>query len=711
MSIRVLPSNLVNQIAAGEVIERPASAVKELVENALDAGATRIEVTLKAGGKTLIAVEDNGKGMDAEDLALAVERHATSKLPSDDLFNVQFLGFRGEALPSIASVAKMKITTRQESAENGWELEIKGGAKGEVRPCSRARGTRIEVRDLFFATPARLKFLKADSAEAGACADIISRIALANPEVAFYLYVDEKKKIALPAANGDFFDARLRRAAEVMGREFSENALEVKGERDGMKLSGLVSLPTYNKANTLSQYLFVNNRPVRDKLLLGALKGAYAGVLENSRYPACALFLEVEPMYVDVNVHPAKAEVRFFDQQGVRSLLVGAVRSALLAGDKRSAVSVVCPTEAQMEASLRAGYVPLCTRPALGGYPRSFGQTAQTGQVDLAALTDDFVPGQEGLDGAAVLGGGLNGACGGMESFAADVAVGGVLREPEYTDAGSGRDYGTDAGFATGRGGVNGGYYGAGMGIGIDAGTAYGADRRFTAFQGRPGSAGGGRGSGVLPELERKFSVRVEEPAAGAEDEAGPLGVAKAQFHDTYILAQAEDALILVDQHAAHERIVLERLKAAMAAGERLPSQLLLLPEVVDLSLTQKAALAGEFESLAKLGLVLEDFGAGVMVREVPALLKDAAIKKMVADLADEMTEWGATTVVEDKINHIAATMACHGSVRAGRRLNIAEMNHLLREMERTPHSAQCNHGRPTYVRLEVADLERLFHR
>lgn len=676
MSIRVLPSNLVNQIAAGEVIERPASAVKELVENALDAGATRIEVTLKAGGKTLIAVEDNGKGMDAEDLALAVERHATSKLPSDDLFNVQFLGFRGEALPSIASVAKMKITTRQESAENGWELEIKGGAKGEVRPCSRARGTRIEVRDLFFATPARLKFLKADSAEAGACADIISRIALANPEVAFYLYVDEKKKIALPAANGDFFDARLRRAAEVMGREFSENALEVKGERDGMKLSGLVSLPTYNKANTLSQYLFVNNRPVRDKLLLGALKGAYAGVLENSRYPACALFLEVEPMYVDVNVHPAKAEVRFFDQQGVRSLLVGAVRSALLAGDKRSA-----------------------------------------DKVDLAALTDDFVPGQERLDGAAVPGGGLNGACGGTESFAADVAAGGVLREPEYTDAGSGRNYGrdagfgTDAGFATGRGGVNGGYYGAGMGTGIDAGTAYGADRRFTAFQGRPGSAGGGRGSGVLPELERKFSVRVEEPAAGAEDEAGPLGVAKAQFHDTYILAQAEDALILVDQHAAHERIVLERLKAAMAAGERLPSQLLLLPEVVDLSLTQKAALAGEFESLAKLGLVLEDFGAGVMVREVPALLKDAAIKKMVADLADEMAEWGATTVVEDKINHIAATMACHGSVRAGRRLNIAEMNHLLREMERTPHSAQCNHGRPTYVRLEVVDLERLFHR
>ena len=677
MSIRVLPSNLVNQIAAGEVIERPASAVKELVENALDAGATRIEVTLKAGGKTLIAVEDNGKGMDAEDLALAVERHATSKLPSDDLFNVQFLGFRGEALPSIASVAKMKITTRQEGAENGWELEIKGGAKGEVRPCSRARGTRIEVRDLFFATPARLKFLKADSAEAGACADIISRIALANPEVAFYLYVDEKKKIALPAANGDFFDARLRRAAEVMGREFSENALEVRGERDGMKLSGLVSLPTYNKANTLSQYLFVNNRPVRDKLLLGALKGAYAGVLENSRYPACALFLEVEPMYVDVNVHPAKAEVRFFDQQGVRSLLVGAVRSALLAGDKKSADKVDLAT--------------LACENAGAGHPRAFGQAGQVdlaasawgnagaGQADFAALTDDFVPGQEGMTAVPGYGSGV-----------AD----GMLREPEY--AGAGR-YGDE--------------YGAGAGAGINAGAAYGAERRFAAFQGRPGGAFGGRGSGILPELERKFSVRVEEPAAGAEDEAGPLGVAKAQFHDTYILAQAEDALILVDQHAAHERIVLERLKAAMAAGERLPSQLLLLPEVVDLSLTQKAALAGEFENLAKLGLVLEDFGAGVMVREVPALLKDAAIKRMVADLADEMAEWGATTVVEDKINHIAATMACHGSVRAGRRLNIAEMNHLLREMERTPHSAQCNHGRPTYVRLEVADLERLFHR
>lgn len=653
MSIRVLPSNLVNQIAAGEVIERPASVIKELVENALDAGATRIEVTLKAGGKTLIVVEDNGKGMNNEDLAMAVERHATSKLPSDDLFNIQFLGFRGEALPSIASVSKMKISTRQADDDSGWELEIKGGVKGDIMPCAKPKGTRIEVRDLFYATPARLKFLKADSAEAGACADIISRIALANPDVSFYLYVDEKKKIALSASTGDLFDARLRRAAEVMGREFSENALEVQGQRDGMSLSGLVSLPTYNKANTLSQYLFVNNRPVRDKLLLGALKGAYAGVLENSRYPACVLFLEVDPMYVDVNVHPTKAEVRFFDQQGVRSLLVGAIRHALLEGDKRSA-----------------------------------------DKLDLNSLVNDFIP-ENGCDDVVT-----------TSSMAPSVSLAEadmnspISRRPFSGDSSSLlRDFPhTSSAYSS---------YPSSR-----ATSSYSPQRAYPSFQSRPVSGYSSRSTAVLPDLERKFSVKTEEDyTPNSDEDIGPLGVAKAQFHDTYILAQAEDALILVDQHAAHERIVLEKLKAAMTAGERLPSQLLLLPEVVDLSLTQKSALSGEYDSLAKLGLVVEDFGSSVIVREVPALLKDASIKKMIVDLADEMAEWGATTVVEDKINHIAATMACHGSVRAGRRLNLAEMNHLLREMERTPHSAQCNHGRPTYVRLEVSDLERLFHR
>ncbi len=611
MSIRVLPSNLVNQIAAGEVIERPASVVKELVENSLDAGAKRIEITLKGGGKNLIIIEDDGKGMDKEDLALATERHATSKLPSDDLFNVQFLGFRGEAIPSIASVSKMKISTRTKDSTDGWEIEIKGGEKSEIRPCSKAKGTRIEVRDLFYATPARLKFLKTDTAEAGACADIISRIALANPDVSFYLYADDKKKISLNTNTGDLFDTRLQRASEVMGNEFSENSLKVEGQKDGIKLTGLVSLPTYNKANTLSQYLFVNNRPVRDKLLLGALKGAYAGVLENSRYPACVLFLEVEPMYVDVNVHPTKAEVRFFDQQGVRSLLVGAVRKALLEGDKKS-----------------------------------------SGKLDLSTLLDDYVPSNIPTPAPQ------------------------FLREEPYQAEETKPNFNS-----------------------------------YTQYQAKPSTYSSTR-TQVLPELEHKFSVKTEAPYIPQdEDDVGPLGVAKAQFHDTYILAQAEDALILIDQHAAHERIVLERFKSSFAKGEKLPSQMLLLPEIVDLSLTQKASILGEFENLEKFGLVLEEFGNSIMVKEVPALIKDANIKKMITDLADEIAEWGATTVVEDKINHIAATFACHGSVRAGRRLNLTEMNHLLREMEKTPHSAQCNHGRPTYVRLELSDLEKLFHR
>ena len=615
MSIRILPSNLVNQIAAGEVIERPASVVKELVENAIDAGATRIEVTLKAGGKTLIVVEDNGKGMNKDDLSMAVERHATSKLSGNDLFDIKFLGFRGEALPSIASVSKMKILTREPKAECGYELEIQGGQKGEIKVSSCPFGTRIEVRDLFYATPARLKFLKADSAEAGACADMISRIALANPEVAFYLTVDDKKKMALNATNGDLFNARLRRAAEVMGDEFSRAALEVNGERDDMKLSGLISLPTYSKANTLSEYLFVNNRPVKDKLLLGALKGAYAGVLENSRYPCCVLYLEVNPMHVDVNVHPTKAEVRFFDQQGVRSLLVGAVRKALLEGDKKSANT---------------------------GVEELLGQMA-------TRIEDDFVPFNE------------------ASKSKEEVGVSFLREESDH--------------------------------------------KPLNFYQGRVTSSKVTSGLGVLPEMMGKYSVKTEEVRDEDYAEAGPLGVAKAQFHDTYILAQAEDALILVDQHAAHERIVLEKLKKALLEGEKLPSQMLLLPEVVDLSLTQKTALTGEIESLAKLGLVFNEFGNGVMVTEVPALIKEAAVKKMITDLADELVEWGNSTVAEDKINHIAATMACHGSVRAGRRLNIAEMNYLLREMEKTPHAAQCNHGRPTYVRLELSDLEKLFHR
>ena len=637
MSIRVLPSNLVNQIAAGEVIERPASVIKELVENALDAGASRIEITLKSGGKALISVEDNGKGMSKEDLELAIERHATSKLPTDNLFDIQFLGFRGEALPSIASVSKMKISTRRECDEDGgWEIEIKGGNKEAIRPCARKKGTRIEVRDLFYATPARLKFLKSDSAEVGACVDIIYRIALANPNVSFYLFVDDKKKIALDCANGELFDARLYRASEVMGKEFSENSIRIEGERDGMKIAGLVSLPTYNKANSLSQYLFVNNRPVRDKLLLGALKGAYAGVLENSRYPLCVLFLEVDPMYVDVNVHPTKAEVRFFDQQGVRSLMVGSVRKALLEGDNKSSSKAVDDF-----------IFNLGTKTVVENEDRVSGFFMDSSSVDIREENGN----------------------------APYISHRASFRETNFREP-------------------------------------------MRCFQSRGISQRGGGSSryesSMIPELERKISVRVEEDNfsdSQSLEDVGPLGVAKAQFHDTYILAQTEDALILIDQHAAHERIVLEKVKSSFMKNENMPSQLLLLPEIIDLSLTQKSALLGEFDNLKKLGLVLEEFGNGVKVNQVPAIIKDANIKKLVVDLADEMTEWSGSGVVEDKINHIASTFACHGSVRAGRRLNIAEMNHLLREMEKTPHCAQCNHGRPTYVRLELSDLDKLFHR
>ncbi|MBP3688349.1 MAG: DNA mismatch repair endonuclease MutL [Alphaproteobacteria bacterium] len=625
MPIRILPSNLVNQIAAGEVIERPASVIKELVENAIDAGAHQITVTLKSGGKTLIMVEDDGKGMDEQDLTLAVERHATSKLAGNDLFDIKFLGFRGEALPSIASVAKLKITTRQKDAETALTLEVNGGEKSPVRPASRNPGTTIEVRDLFYTTPARLKFLKTDTAEVGACADIINRIALANPNISFYLYADEKKKIALTSAAGDLFDARLKRAAEVMGKDFSENALEVSASREEMSLTGLVSLPTYNKANSLSQYLFVNNRPVKDKLLLGALKGAYAGVLEISRYPACVLFLEVNPMRVDVNVHPTKAEVRFYDQQGVRSLLVGAIRKTLLNGDNKTSSTASATLLTELAQNVEPYSQPFTTSPL---------------PILEEAETNDF------------------------KEYDQDFLAPSATHTPS---------------------------------------PAFFQQPRFTKNT--------SRGTGVLPELTTAYSVKTEQKEDDEDSLTLPLGVAKAQFHDTYILSQTADALILIDQHAAHERIVLEKFKQALSQSQTLPAQLLLIPEIVDLSLTEKTALLEEAPGLQKLGLKITDFGASVMVSEIPALIKDAPIKKLIQDLAAELVEWGASTLVEDKINHLAATFACHGSVRAGRRLNIDEMNHLLREMEKTPHAAECNHGRPTYVTLTLKDLEKLFHR
>lgn len=617
MTIRILPNNLVNQIAAGEVVERPASVLKELVENSIDAGATSIEVTLADGGKSLMIVSDNGKGMSKDELPIAVERHATSKLPDDNLFNINFLGFRGEALPSISSVARLSITSRVQGAENAWKIEVNGGEKSEVMPAALSKGTRIEVRDLFYATPARLKFLKTAAAETGQCVDIMNRIALANPKISFYLNDEKGKKIALNAQQGELFDARLKRLSEVMGREFEENSFLIDAQRENLRISGFASLPTLNKANSLSQYLFVNNRPVRDKLLLGAIKGAYQDVLERNRYPMCALYFDIDPAYVDVNVHPAKAEVRFYDNALVRGLLVSAIRNAL------------------NQAGQRASNV-----------------------MDVSAFVQDQIP-EFDVNGAKL-----------PETAALEETSFAFQTEPLRPHGGF-------------------------------------------AFQGYSRSSGGSR-QAVLPELERKFSVRTEEsiPAAQIQsEEVGPLGLAKAQFHDTYIISQTEDSIIIVDQHAAHERIVMEKMKDNLARG-KVASQMLLIPEVIDLKPSDKVRILENAEELAKLGLQVEEFGpSAVIVREIPALLGDCDVKSLIQDIVEEMAEWGKGFELTEKLHLVCATMACHGSVRAGRRLNIDEMNRLLRDMERTPHSGQCNHGRPTYIELKISDFEKLFHR
>jgi len=607
MTIRVLPSNLINQIAAGEVIERPASVIKELVENAIDAGATQIEVTLNGGGKSLITVSDNGGGMTSEELALAVERHATSKLPDNDLFQINFLGFRGEALPSIASVARLTIYSRQKNAENGWQISVEGGKKGEVKPAAGNLGTKIEVRDLFYTTPARLKFLKSDGAEAAQCVDMLQRIALANPGISFYLYSDGKKKLSLNACQGELFDCRQQRLMDILGREFAENSVPIAAQNDFCQISGFVSLPTYNKANSLSEFLFVNNRPVRDKLILGAIKGAYQDLMMSGRYPVCAVFIQINPHYVDVNVHPTKAEVRFYDSGAVRGLIVYAVRSAL---------------------NLDSGH------------------SAETGGLEHLLAQNIAV--HESVT---------------TESFAPNMAV-----HSSETH-----------GFRS---------------------------LNLAPLKGRGRTA-------ELPDLERRYSVRVaDEPMAQTVEQVGELGLAKAQFHNTYIIAQTEDSIVIVDQHAAHERITMERMKQALEKHEHPQTQILLLPEVVDLSLNEKENLLEYAENLAELGLVIEEFGSTeVLVRETPALLGETDVQKLIKDLAAEIAEWGSAYALNDKIHHICATMACHGSVRAGRALNTEEMNRLLRDMEQTEHSGQCNHGRPTYIKIKVADIEKLFER
>ena len=612
----------INRIAAGEVVERPASVVKELVENAIDAGADRIDVVTSGGGKTLLRVTDNGVGMTAADLSLAVERHCTSKLIEDDLLDIRTLGFRGEALPSIGSVADLRIETRHASEDNGWAIAVSGGSRSDIEPVALSQGTRIEVRNLFFSTPARLKFLKSERAEAGAITDVVKRLALAHPEIRFSLSGSDRSALDYPAlAEGDFRG----RALQIMGADFAENSIEIDALREGVRLTGLAGLGTLQKANAQSQYLFVNGRPVRDKLLIGAIRAGYADVMARDRFPAAVLFVDLDPHEVDVNVHPTKADVRFRDPGLVRGLLVGALRRAHAdAGHRAASTHGAATLDVLAEA---------VARPMSATAPSAWRADYQSRPVAFDWRTAPDRP--------------LSGDTPVERSFA---------EEDVPFDDGP-----PQARFSVVVGAVS-----------ADA---------------RPG----------LTE-------------ASAESVSRPLGAPRAQIHETYIVAQTATGLVIVDQHAAHERLVYERLKREIANG--VETQMLLIPDIVDMPEEDVDRLIERAGELAELGLVVESFGPGaIAIREIPALLGRTDTAALLRDIADDLAEWDQATRLREKLDAIAATMACHGSVRAGRRLRVEEMDALLREMEETPNSGQCNHGRPTFVELKLSDIERLFGR
>jgi len=614
MPIRRLPPETVNRIAAGEVVERPAAAVKELVENSIDAGATRIEVQADQGGLSRILVADDGSGLGPGELPLAIERHATSKLPAEDdggwaLLNVSTMGFRGEALPSIGSVARLTITSRARGETDAHQIVVDAGLTAPVAPAGfpGPHGARVEVRDLFHATPARLKFMKSERSEALAITEELKRQAMAHETVGFVLDLDGKTVLRLqPEHPGP--EGRLRRLAAILGRDFHQNALEIDQSREGVRLSGFAGLPTYSRGNAGHQYLFVNSRPVKDRLLAGALRAAYADFLARDRHPVAALYVELEAGLVDVNVHPAKAEVRFRDPALVRGLIIGALRHALAGAGHRAATTTADQ--------------------ALAGFARTGGQQAWGGALGTSS--------------------------------------------PAYAWSGS------------------------------------------RGYSGPSPLALSERAAAVLPGLQ-EVSARVEEADAGPAPVIDPvdfpLGAARAQLHETYIVSQTRDGLVIVDQHAAHERLVYERMKVETAAGG-VARQTLLLPEVVELDPAEAERVAARAEELMALGLVVEPFGPGaILVRETPALLGETDVQGLVRDIADDLAESGQALALSERLAEVAGTMACHGSVRAGRRLTAAEMNALLRQMEATPHSGQCNHGRPTYVELKLADVERLFGR
>ncbi|MGB4101999.1 MAG: DNA mismatch repair endonuclease MutL [Alphaproteobacteria bacterium] len=593
MTIRLLPDTLVNQIAAGEVIERPAAVVKELVENALDAGATDITVQLRDGGQALIMVADNGGGMTPDELPLAIQRHATSKLPDDDLLLIRSLGFRGEALPSIGAVARLTISSRKSGAADGAQIVISGGAIGAVQPAPLPPGTRVEVRDLFYATPARLNFLKTPRAEGDYARDMLERLALSRPDVAFALHEDGRRSLQF-TVSGTTPETQLRaRIGAVLGDEFLASAVPVALTRDNVAVGGFIGLPTYNRPTSMQQFLFVNGRPVKDKLLYAAVRGGYGDLLPTGRHPVLALYMNVPERDVDVNVHPAKAEVRFRDPSMIRGALVTTLRNALQIYGQQATQSLT----AHMIAALRP---------------------------DLSVVQS-------------------------MPSYNAGLRE---QRAPQFSHS-------------------------------VYHGTLALAD---------------------VP------AARVE-PQNYEPEPQHRLGAARAQLHSNYIVAQTADSLVIVDQHAAHERIVFEQMKAALESGG-IKRQMLLIPEIVDLGDVASGRLLARTEELAEMGFVVEAFGDGtVLVREVPALLAHSDIKGMTRDLAEEIAAFGTTSTLREKLGHICATMACHGSVRSGRVLNAEEMNALLRQMEAMPHSGQCNHGRPTYIELKLADLEKLFER
>ncbi|WP_157033251.1 DNA mismatch repair endonuclease MutL [Loktanella sp. S4079] len=599
--IRQLDDAAINRIAAGEVLERPASAVKELVENAVDAGATRIEVVIADGGKTLIRVTDDGCGIPAQDLPLALSRHATSKIDGSDLLNIHSFGFRGEALPSLGAVGRLTITSRVPDADAAC-IDVAGGKMSDVRPAALSSGTVVELRDMFYATPARLKFLRTDRAEAQAVGDVVKRLAMAEPFITFILRDasngDSRTTFRADAQTGDLFDALHGRLQTVLGREFAENALPIDAERDGFHLTGYAALPTYSRGAAIAQFLFVNGRPVRDKMLLGALRAAYMDVLSRDRHPVAALFIDCEPTLVDVNVHPAKSEVRFRDPGAVRGLIVSGLRHALAGAGHRASTTVATATLGAMK-----------PEPQPTAEPRVY-------QMDQKSLGPT------------------------RPSFSA----------------------------------------------------------RSMTFQAQ------------APGFQEAPSARVE-PVAEEEPAHLPLGAARAQVHENYIIAQTENGIVIVDQHAAHERLVYEKLKNQMAENG-VAAQALLIPEIVEMPEGEAAMLLAIADDLAGLGLTIEPFGGGaVAVRETPAILGEVNAAAMIRDIVDELTDQGDSASVKAKIEAILSRVACHGSIRSGRRMQAAEMNALLREMEATPLSGQCNHGRPTYVELKLSDIERLFGR